>query len=64
MGGEKPPKTAILGLWDVTPPPLWDAKTRDPRRFHVGIVPRVRAKFREDPSVNKGTLLKETGELN
>ena len=55
--GEKPPKTAILGLWDVTPPPLWDAKTRDPRRFHVGIVPRVRAKFGEDPSVNKGSYL-------
>jgi hypothetical protein len=57
VGGEKPPKTAILGLWEVTPPPLLDANRRNPRRFHVGTVPRVRAKFGEDPSVNKGTSL-------
>ena len=60
----KLPKISIFSLWGHAPPPLWDTKTRDPRRFHQRTVPRVRAKFGEDPSVNKGTSLKKTGELD
>ena len=46
-----------MGLWGVAPPPLWVANPRNLGHFHHRTVPRVRAKFREDPSVNKGSYL-------
>ena len=51
-------------LWGPPLTPLWGANPRNPRHFSADPHGDLRAKFGEDRPVNKGTLLKKTGQLD